>query len=127
MGTIKTNAMRILDSNNIEYTEHVLDIKEALDGVTCANMLGVGLDKTFKTTLSIPSLSAYTAGTFAVTKHSTFWCGFHQATTERRQITRKPGFPLCFLGKSDWWRFATPPSLHWHFHQLFAIHQPTIL
>ena len=30
---IKTNAMRILDSNNIEYKEYVLDIKEALDGV----------------------------------------------------------------------------------------------
>ncbi len=46
---IKTNAMRILDSNNIEYKEYVLDIKEALDGVTCANMLGVNLDSTFKT------------------------------------------------------------------------------
>jgi len=49
MGNIKTNAMRILDSNNISYTEHVLDIKEALEGVTCANMLGVELDRTFKT------------------------------------------------------------------------------
>ena len=46
---IKTNAMRILDSNNIKYKEHVLDIKEALDGVTCANMLGLDLDRTFKT------------------------------------------------------------------------------
>ena len=46
---IKTNAMRILDSINIEYKEYVLDIKEALDGVTCANMLGVNLDSTFKT------------------------------------------------------------------------------
>jgi len=49
MGNIKTNAMRILDSNNIEYKEYILDIKEALDGVTCANMLGVNLDSTFKT------------------------------------------------------------------------------
>ena len=49
MSTVKTNAMRILDSNNIEYKEHTLDIKEALDGVTCANMLGVDLDRTFKT------------------------------------------------------------------------------
>ena len=46
---VKTNAMRILDSNNIEYKEYVLDIKEALDGVTCANMLGLDLDRTFKT------------------------------------------------------------------------------
>ncbi len=49
MGNVKTNAMRILDSNHIEYKECVLDIKEALDGVTCANMLGVNLDSTFKT------------------------------------------------------------------------------
>ena len=49
MGNVKTNAMRILDSNHIEYKEYVLDIKEALDGVTCANMLGVNLDSTFKT------------------------------------------------------------------------------
>ena len=49
MSTIKTNAMRILDSNHIEYVEHVLDIKEALDGVSCANMMGVNLDSTFKT------------------------------------------------------------------------------
>ena len=49
MGNIKTNAMRILDSNNIEYKEYILDIKEALDGITCANMLGVNLDSTFKT------------------------------------------------------------------------------
>ena len=46
---VKTNAMRILDSNNISYKEYVLDIKEALDGVTCANMLNLELDRTFKT------------------------------------------------------------------------------
>ncbi len=43
MGNIKTNAMRILDSNNIPYLEYVLNIKEAVDGVTCANMLGKDL------------------------------------------------------------------------------------
>ena len=59
MGTIKTNAMRILDSNNIEYTEYVLDIKEALDGVTCANMLGVDLDKTFKTLVTLGKSGSY--------------------------------------------------------------------
>ena len=46
---VKTNAMRILDINNISYEEHTLDIKEALDGVSCAEMLGVELDRTFKT------------------------------------------------------------------------------
>ncbi len=49
MGMVKTNAMRILDSNNIEYIEHTLNIKEAEDGVTCANKLGVELERTFKT------------------------------------------------------------------------------
>ncbi len=49
MGNIKTNAMRILDSNNIPYLEYVLNIKEAVDGVTCANMLGKDLESTFKT------------------------------------------------------------------------------
>ena len=49
MENIKTNAMRILDSNNISYEEHILDINDALDGVTCANMLGVELERTFKT------------------------------------------------------------------------------
>ena len=44
---IKTNAMRILESNGILYKELILDLKEAVDGVTCANMLGVDLDSTF--------------------------------------------------------------------------------
>lgn len=50
---IKTNAMRILDSNNVAYQEKILDIKEALDGVTCANMLGVELERTFKTLVTV--------------------------------------------------------------------------
>ncbi len=56
---IKTNAMRILDSNNIRYQEKVLDIKEALDGVTCANMLGVALESTFKTLVTVSKSKNY--------------------------------------------------------------------
>ncbi len=56
---VKTNAMRILDSNNIEYKEYVLDIKEALDGVTCANMLNVNIDSTFKTLVTIGKSGNY--------------------------------------------------------------------
>ncbi len=56
---IKTNAMRILDSNNIEYQEKVLEIKEALDGVTCANMLGVELERTFKTLVTVSKSKNY--------------------------------------------------------------------
>ena len=56
---MKTNAMRILDSNKIEYKEYVLDIKEALDGVTCAKMLNVNLDSTFKTLVTIGKSGNY--------------------------------------------------------------------
>ena len=56
---IKTNAMRILDSNNIEYQEKVLEIKDALDGVTCANMLGVELERTFKTLVTVSKSKNY--------------------------------------------------------------------
>ena len=50
---VKTNAMRILEANSIEYRELILDIKEALDGVTCANMLGLELESTFKTLVTV--------------------------------------------------------------------------
>ena len=56
---VKTNAMRILDSNNIKYKEYVLDIKEALDGVTCAKMLNVNIDSTFKTLVTIGKSGNY--------------------------------------------------------------------
>ena len=59
MGTIKTNAMRILDSNKIEYNEYVLNIKEALDGITCAKMLNVDINKTFKTLVTIGKSGDY--------------------------------------------------------------------
>lgn len=56
---IKTNAMRILDSNHILYEELVLDIKEALDGVTCAEMLGEELESTFKTLVTVGKSGNY--------------------------------------------------------------------
>ena len=56
---VKTNAMRILDSNGIDYKEHTLDIKEALDGVSCAKMLNVDLNKTFKTLVTIGKSGNY--------------------------------------------------------------------
>ncbi|MBR6133427.1 MAG: aminoacyl-tRNA deacylase [Bacilli bacterium] len=51
--------MRILDSNNIKYKEYVLDIKEALDGVTCAKMLNVNIDSTFKTLVTVGKSGNY--------------------------------------------------------------------
>lgn len=56
---VKTNAMRILESNKIEYKELTLDIKEAIDGVACANMLGVNLESTFKTLVTIGKSGNY--------------------------------------------------------------------
>lgn len=56
---VKTNAMRILDSNHILYEELVLDIKDALDGVTCAEMLGEELDSTFKTLVTVGKSGNY--------------------------------------------------------------------
>ena len=57
--SIKTNAMRILDSKKIPYKELVLDIKEALDGVTCATMLGEKQESTFKTLVTIGKSGIY--------------------------------------------------------------------
>ena len=56
---IKTNAMRILESNGIEYKELILDLKEAVDGVICANMLGLELDSTFKTLVTVSKSKNY--------------------------------------------------------------------
>ena len=56
---IKTNAMRILESNGILYKELILDLKEAVDGVTCANMLGIDLDSTFKTLVTVSQSKNY--------------------------------------------------------------------
>ena len=50
---IKTNAMRILEANDIEYKELILDIKEAVDGVACATMLGLDFESTFKTLVTV--------------------------------------------------------------------------
>lgn len=56
---IKTNAMRILESNEIDYRELNLDLKEAVDGITCANMLGINLDSTFKTLVTVGKSKNY--------------------------------------------------------------------
>ena len=56
---LKTNAMRILEQHGISYKEYVLDLIEAVDGVTCANMLGVNLESTFKTLVTIGKSGRY--------------------------------------------------------------------
>ena len=47
---IKTNAMRILDSNKIEYTTHSYENKDnKIDGVAIAHKIGKDVDSVFKT------------------------------------------------------------------------------
>lgn len=55
----KTNAMRILEQHGVDYVEKVLNIKEAVDGVTCAQMLGANLKSTFKTLVTIGKSKNY--------------------------------------------------------------------
>lgn len=45
----KTNAMRILDKNGIEYKEYTYECPEFIDGVTIAEKLSQPLDKVYKT------------------------------------------------------------------------------
>lgn len=46
---VKTNAMRFLEKNKIEYTMQNYQCDEFTDGITCANALGQPVDETFKT------------------------------------------------------------------------------
>lgn len=46
---VKTNAMRFLEKNKIEYTMQSYDCDEFTDGITCANALGQPVEETFKT------------------------------------------------------------------------------
>lgn len=47
--TIKTNAMRILETSNINYTLHSYPCSEPLDGVTVAGKIGKDVEMVFKT------------------------------------------------------------------------------
>ncbi len=49
MGEVKTNAVRIAETNKLAHTLHNCGYKEAVDGVTVAGYLGVSPDIVFKT------------------------------------------------------------------------------
>lgn len=53
MKEIKTNVMRILDSKKITYESKILNIMEALDGVTCSQLLSYPQERTFKTLVTV--------------------------------------------------------------------------
>ena len=56
---IKTNAMRILEKNKIEYKEHLYECKEFMDGVSIAEKLGQAIEKTFKTLVTVGKSKKY--------------------------------------------------------------------
>ncbi|MDD4369862.1 MAG: Cys-tRNA(Pro) deacylase [Anaerostipes sp.] len=49
----KTNAMRILEKNQISYNVHRYECKEFIDGVTIADMLEEPYEKVFKTLVTL--------------------------------------------------------------------------
>ncbi len=56
---IKTNAMRILEKNKLEYKEHLYECKEFMDGVSIAQKLGQAPEKTFKTLVTVGKSKKY--------------------------------------------------------------------
>lgn len=46
---LKTNAMRILDTQKISYTTHTYECDEFIDGIQIADMLGLPHEKVYKT------------------------------------------------------------------------------
>ncbi len=55
----KTNAMRFLEKNKIEYTEKTYDCDEFIDGIHVAEKLGQPLEETFKTLVAVGKSKAY--------------------------------------------------------------------
>lgn len=49
MAETKTNAVRMVETHKLPYTLHTYPCKEAVDGVTVAGMLGVPVERVYKT------------------------------------------------------------------------------
>lgn len=49
----KTNAVRILESNNIPYTTHNYEVDDDLTGITVANKIGADPNSVFKTLVAV--------------------------------------------------------------------------
>ena len=56
---VKTNAMRILEKNEIAYTLNTYECKEFIDGVTIARELGQSCDISFKTLVAVGKTGNY--------------------------------------------------------------------
>lgn len=49
----KTNVMRLLDQNKIEYRHYAIELKEAVSGVEMARMVGAETERVFKTLVTV--------------------------------------------------------------------------
>lgn len=56
---VKTNAMRILDKNKIQYKVNFYDCEEFIDGIHIADMLSQSYDMSFKTLVMVGKTKAY--------------------------------------------------------------------
>ncbi len=56
---VKTNAMRILESMQIPFTQHTYECKEFTDGVQIADRLGLPREKVYKTLVTVGSSKNY--------------------------------------------------------------------
>ena len=56
---VKTNAMRILDKNKINYELNTYECDEIVDGKSIADMLGQDYDMTFKTLVTVGKSKQY--------------------------------------------------------------------
>ena len=51
----KTNAMRILETEGVTYTATTYEVDEFVDGITCADKLGLPHEQVFKTLVTVGS------------------------------------------------------------------------
>ncbi|MBD5522655.1 MAG: Cys-tRNA(Pro) deacylase [Lachnospiraceae bacterium] len=56
---IKTNAMRILDREKIEYTHYTYECEEFIDALQIADMLGLPYEKVYKTLVTVGNSKNY--------------------------------------------------------------------
>lgn len=56
---LKTNAMRFLDKNKIDYTVQTYECDEFIDGIHTAQTLGQPLEETFKTLVAMGKSGSY--------------------------------------------------------------------
>ena len=57
--SIKTNAIRIVETAKIDYVLHSYPCKEALDAVTVAGKIGAEIERVFKTLVTVGKSGSY--------------------------------------------------------------------